>query len=60
MQPIEAGAIEAASARIVSWIRVTPTLDIEAGGLAIDPVTLKLECFQHTGSSSPGACSTGF
>lgn len=53
MQPIESAAIEAASARIASWIRVTPTLDIEAGGLAVDPVTLKLECFQHTGSFKP-------
>lgn len=43
--------IEAAAERITPYIRRTPTISLAAGDLGLDfPVTLKLECLQHTGS----------
>lgn len=44
-------AIEETAGRIAPYIRRTPTVNLAAGemGLAF-PVTLKLECLQHTGS----------
>jgi threonine dehydratase len=42
--------IKAAHARIKPYLRDTPVIGIEAGGLCDAPVALKLELFQHTGS----------
>ena len=44
-------AIEETAGRIAPYIRRTPTVNLAAEemGLAF-PVTLKLECLQHTGS----------
>lgn len=50
-EALSPSAVEAAQARIRSRVRRTPTMAVEgaAFGLA-DPVSLKLELFQHTGS----------
>lgn len=52
--------IRAAEARIAPHIRVTPVMALEDGAFGLDaPVTLKLECLQHTGSFKPrGAFNT--
>lgn len=46
--------IESAAHRIANWVRTTPVVEVEgsAFGLA-DPVLLKLELLQHTGSFKP-------
>lgn len=41
--------VRAATERVEPHVRVTPVMQIEAGAFGY-PVTLKLECFQHTGS----------
>lgn len=44
-------AIDDAAGRIAPYIRQTPTITLSAGDLGLpSPVTLKLECLQHTGS----------
>ncbi len=47
-------AIKAAARRIEPYIRRTPILRVAAGEIGLDiPLTLKLECLQHTGSFKP-------
>lgn len=44
-------AIDEAATLIAPHVRRTPTLNLSTGDLGLDfPVTLKLECLQHTGS----------
>jgi threonine dehydratase len=51
-------AITRAAARIAPHVRRTPVLDVAVDGVE-QPVTLKLELFQHTGSFKPrGAFNT--
>lgn len=49
---LSASAISAAYSRIAHRLRRTPIIEISAGELALGdyPLTLKLECLQHTGS----------
>lgn len=49
---IDRAAIEAAHAAIAPYIRVTPTVEVDAAdfGLPSFPLTLKLEQLQHSGS----------
>lgn len=52
-------AIEDAAGRIAPHIRRTPTIELAAGDLGIRiPLTLKLECLQHTGSFKPRGAFT--
>lgn len=49
--PISREAIRAARSRIAPYIRRTPVLDLPAGGFGLpNPLSLKLELFQHAGS----------
>lgn len=50
--PVGPGDVEAAAARIASYVRATPTMVLRAGELPGLPceVVLKLEMLQHTGS----------
>ena len=46
--------VEAAAARIGTYVRTTPVVEVAAGELGLPaPVTLKLELLQHTGSFKP-------
>jgi threonine dehydratase len=46
--------VDAAAARIEGRVRRTPVVDLEPGALGVDqPVVLKLELLQHTGSFKP-------
>jgi threonine dehydratase len=46
--------VEVAAARIEGYVRRTPVMRLEAGGLGLGAdLTLKLELFQHTGSFKP-------
>ena len=46
--------VEAAAARIGTYVRTTPVVEIAAGELGLPgPVVLKLELLQHTGSFKP-------
>ncbi len=58
--PVTPATIEAAYARILPHIRVTPALELPAGALGISgPLSLKLELTQHAGSfKSRGAFNT--
>lgn len=49
MAEIEPSAIEATYERIARYVRQTPFIAIDVDGITA-PVTLKLECLQHTGS----------
>lgn len=51
-QRLTQDAIEATADRIAPFLRRTPVLDLDAAefGLAPAPITLKLECLQHSGS----------
>jgi threonine dehydratase len=48
--PVTADGVEAAAARIAGRVRTTPILVVEAATFSPDPVALKLELLQHTGS----------
>jgi threonine dehydratase len=50
---VSAADVEAAATRITGRVRQTPTLLVEAGTFASEPVTLKLELLQHAGSFKP-------
>ncbi len=51
---VTANMIEAAYARIRSYLRYTPVVEIDGNALGIDqPVSLKLEQLQHSGSFKP-------
>ncbi len=58
--PVTQKSIRAAYARINPHIRVTPVLDLPAGAFGLaQPLSLKLELFQHAGSFKPrGAFNT--
>jgi threonine dehydratase len=58
--PVTRTSIRAAYARIQPHIRVTPVLDCPAGVFGLgQPLSLKLELFQHAGSFKPrGAFNT--
>jgi threonine dehydratase len=58
--PVTRAMIEAASARIAPYARITPTLRLEAGAFgSIGEISLKLEYLQHAGSfKTRGAFNT--
>lgn len=52
--PVTKADIDAAAARIESYVRQTPLLECSAGTFGLSaPITLKLEFLQHTGSFKP-------
>jgi threonine dehydratase len=58
--PITPAGIEAAHARVLPHIRVTPVLDLPTGAFGLaNPLSLKLELLQHAGSfKARGAFNT--
>lgn len=57
--PIDRDRIVRTAERVAPWVRITPVLDVEAGALAPEPVTCKLEQLQVTGTfKARGAFAT--